>query len=204
MTGEQEHLSYQQQLMYFRTHLWSSDMVKKTFVCPSGSQLCVSALPERQGPESRLKISTFSCHHSAHFTLPTSIHTEGSDLVPLWLHPSIPAPSLHHPSPHLFAFFLWDGKVIPSSSEIRTGRCKMQINVIKCLCYREPSHRSGWLAPWLPPTPPHTHTHPPNQHRLAALFVPPTGRTQVEELRSWTTTVSNFKLLLCLKGDDRI
>lgn len=57
-------------------------------------------------------------------------------------------PSIHL-NPRLFARFLsFRWKVNPLySSEIKTGRCKPQINVIKCLCYHKPSHRSGWLVP---------------------------------------------------------
>lgn len=99
------------------------------------SQLLARALPERQKHASQQKISAFSCHHSAQFTIPTCIHTEDSGT-------SI------HLNPRLFARFLsFRWKVNPLySSEIKTGRCKQQINVIKCLCYHKPSHQSGWLA----------------------------------------------------------
>lgn len=95
------------------------------------------------------KISAFSCQRSSRFTIPTSIHTDGSGLsffLLLSVHPSIPRshlPSLH---PQPACFLSLSGKVDPlHSSEIKTGRCKLQINVIKCLHYHRPSHWSGWL-----------------------------------------------------------
>lgn len=86
----------------------------------------------------------------------------------LSLHPSTPPPPT--PNPRLLACFLsLTRKGDPLySSEIKTGRCKLQINVIKCLRYHKPSHRSGWLAGWLTGwvyLPPFLPLH---QHGLAA------------------------------------
>lgn len=134
---------------------------------PSVPQLRGWALPVRQSLKSQQKISAFSCHRSARFTIPTSIHTVGSGLFSLL--PSIP-PSIHPPPPpHPLACFLsLSRKGDPLySSEIKTGRCKLQINMIKCLRYHEPSHWSGCLAGLLAGSTPSS-PHPPRQHGLGA------------------------------------
>lgn len=131
---------------------------------PSVPQLRGWALPVRQSLKSQQKISAFSCHRSARFTIPTSIHTVGSGLFSLL--PSIP-PSIHPPHP-LACFLSLSRKGDPLySSEIKTGRCKLQINMIKCLRYHEPSHWSGCLAGLLAGSTPSS-PHPPRQHGLGA------------------------------------
>lgn len=86
----------------------------------------------------------------------------------LSLHPSTPPPPT--PQPSLACFLSLSRKGDPLySSEIKTGRCKLQINVIKCLRYHKPSHQSGWLAGFNPPAPLYLlPLLPPHQHGLAA------------------------------------
>lgn len=77
-------------------------------------------------------------------TAPASLFFSSSPSIHLSLLPSLP-PSTCHPSP--LAFFSLSRKGDPlRSSEIKTGRCKLQINVIKCPRYHRPSYWSGcWL-----------------------------------------------------------
>lgn len=60
------------------------------------------------------------------------------------IYPSLPPPPTLYLPPQPACFLSLSWKVDPlHSSEIKTGRCKLQINVIKCLRYHRPSHWSG-------------------------------------------------------------
>lgn len=129
------------------------------------SQLRGRALPVRQSQSPSRKLAHLAV--IAQLALQSQpAFTQRALASFLSLHPSTPPPAT--PNPRLLACFLsLSRKGDPLySSEIKTGRCKLQINVIKCLRYHKPSHRSGWLAGWLAGfTSP---LLPPHQHGLAA------------------------------------
>lgn len=124
----------------------------KKVLDPSMSQLfqmegCAWALPARQSPSPSRKL--------AHLAVIAQLALQSQPAFTqraLASFPSLP--------PSLARFLSLSRKGDPLySSEIKTGRCKLQINVIKCLCYHKPSHWTGWLAGWLGlPPPPSTPT----------------------------------------------
>lgn len=130
------------------------------------SQLLAWVLPVRQSLSPSRKLAHLAV--IAQLALQSQPAFTQRALAPfLSLHPPIhPSTPPHLPPLTLASFLSLSRKGDPLySSEIKTGRCKLQINVIKCLRYHKPSHRSGWLAGWmgLPPSLP-----PPHQHGLAA------------------------------------
>ena len=96
------------------------------------------------------KISAFSCHRSARFTTPATLHRWFWPRFSPSINPSTPPP----PQRSSVCSLSLPGKGDLLELRDQDRRCKLQINAIERTRHREPSRRTGLAPPHPPPPPP--------------------------------------------------